>query len=70
MRTTVDLPESLLDEVQRTTKASTRNDALVIALEDYLRRQRRSRVIAAAGSMDIDLDVRKLRRAGDRRRDA
>lgn len=69
MRTTIDLPESLLDEVQRTTNASTRRDALIIALEDYLRRQRRNRVITAAGSMDIELDARKLRQAGDRRVD-
>jgi Arc/MetJ family transcription regulator len=69
MRTTIDLPEALLDEVQRTTKATTRRDALVIALEDYLRRQRRSRVIGAAGTMDVDLDVRTLRDLGNGRRD-
>jgi metal-responsive CopG/Arc/MetJ family transcriptional regulator len=70
MRTTIDLPEALLDEVQRTTQATTRRDALVIALEDYLRRQRRQRVIAAAGTMDMDLDVRALRDLGTERRDA
>jgi metal-responsive CopG/Arc/MetJ family transcriptional regulator len=70
MRTTIDLPEALLDEVQRTTQATTRRDALVIALEDYLRRQRRLRVIAAAGTMDMDLDVRALRDLGTERRDA
>jgi metal-responsive CopG/Arc/MetJ family transcriptional regulator len=70
MRTTIDLPEALLDEVQRTTQAATRRDALVIALEDYLRRQRRQRVIAAAGTMDMDLDVRALRDLGTERREA
>ncbi len=70
MRTTIDLPEALLDEVQRTTQASTRREALLIALEDYLRRQRRARVISAAGSMDLDLDVRALRALGNGRRDA
>jgi Arc/MetJ family transcription regulator len=69
MRTTIDLPEALLDEVLRTTKAGTRREALVIALEDYLRRQRRNRVIAAAGSIDLELDVRALRSAGDSRLD-
>lgn len=70
MRTTVDLPEALLDEVQRMTQATTRRDALVIALEDYLRRQRRLRVVAAAGTMEMDLDVRALRDLGIERRDA
>jgi hypothetical protein len=70
MRTTIDLPEALLDEVQRTTRATSRRDALVIALEDDLRRQRGSRVTAAAGTMDLDLDVRALRELGNRRQDA
>lgn len=67
MRTTVDLPEPLLEEVQAVTRASTRREALVIALEDYLRRQKLRAVIEAAGQLDLDLDVRALRDA-DRRR--
>ena len=64
MRTTVDLPEGLLDEVERVTNAGSRREALVIALEDYLRRQRRSRLIAAAGTLDLDVDPRALRAKG------
>jgi metal-responsive CopG/Arc/MetJ family transcriptional regulator len=67
MRTTIDLPEPLLDEVQAVTQASTRREALVIALEDYLRRQKLRAVISAAGDLDLELDVRALREA-DRRR--
>lgn len=67
MRTTIDLPEPLLDEVQAVTRASTRREALVIALEDYLRRQKLRAVISAAGDLDLELDVRALREA-DRRR--
>lgn len=67
MRTTVDLPEGLLDEVQAVTRASTRREALVIALEDYLRREKLRAVISAAGDLDLDMDVRALRSA-DRRR--
>lgn len=69
MRTTVDLPESLLDEVQRAAQTGTRREALIIALEDYLRRQRRRRVAEAAGDLDLDLDVRAVRRAGSQRLD-
>lgn len=67
MRTTVDLPEPLLDEVQAVSNAPTRREALVIALEDYLRRQKLRSVIDAAGTLDLDIDVRALR-AADRRR--
>ena len=69
MRTTVDLPESLLDEVQQAAQTSTRREALIVALEDYLRRQRRRRVVEAAGELDLDVDVRALRRAGNPRLD-
>ena len=69
MRTTVDLPEQLLTELQQTTEASSRREALIIALEDYLRRQRLRRVVAAAGELELDLDVRALRDAGGERLD-
>ncbi len=39
----------------------------MIALEDYLRRQKLRAVISAAGDLDLDMDVRALRSA-DRRR--
>ena len=67
MRTTIDLPEELMDEVQRVSHTSSRREALVTAMEDYLRRKRLRAVIAAAGTLELDIDVRALRDA-DRRR--
>lgn len=67
MRTTVELPEGLLDDVVRVTGARTRREALVAALQDFLRRQRLRRVVAAAGELEFDLDVRALRAAGEGR---
>ncbi len=64
MRTTVDLPEELLDEVQRTAGTSTRREALILALEDYIRRRRMRRVALAAGSLDFDVEAREIRDAG------
>ncbi len=69
MRTTIDIPEHLLEEVQRATEATTRREALIIVLEDYLRRHRRRRVVEAAGTLDIDLDVSEFRKLGNRRAD-
>ena len=69
MRTTIDLPEPLLEEVQRLAGTETRREALVLVLEDYVRRQRRRRVVEAAGTFDLDLDPRALRDAGKRRID-
>jgi Arc/MetJ family transcription regulator len=69
MRTTIDLPEGLLDDVLRATGATTRREALVAVLEDFLRQQRLRRVAEAAGGLDLDLDVRALRAAGEDRLD-
>ncbi len=67
MRTTLDIPEALLDQVQAIAGAPTRREAVIIALDDYLRRQRLQRVLAAAGTLDLDVDARVIRAAGDRR---
>lgn len=69
MRTTVDLPDDLLAAVQEESEAGTRREALIIALEDYVRRRRLERLARAAGTLDLDLDVRELREAGRRRLD-
>ena len=67
MRTTLDIPQHLLVEVQRLSEAPTRREAVIIAMEDYLRRQRLKRVIAAAGELDFDVDPRALRDADSAR---
>ncbi len=62
MRTTLDLPENLLQEVKRTAKTATRREAVVIALEDYLCRKRLLQVVEAAGDLQFDLDPKELRK--------
>ncbi|MBM4320124.1 MAG: hypothetical protein FJ125_09215 [Deltaproteobacteria bacterium] len=61
MRTAIDLPAELLDSVQEATGAPTRRQALVVALEDYLRRKRIEGVIEAAGTLEFDLEARQIR---------
>ena len=40
MKTTIDIPESLLEETLRRTRARTKRDAVVSALEQFNRLQR------------------------------
>lgn len=54
MRTTVDVPEKLLHDLAGVLKDKTRNEAVRIALDDYVRRRRRARLLALGGKMDID----------------
>lgn len=67
MRTTIDIPEDLLRDVEEVTGAATRREALIQALEEYLRRRRLQRVIDVAGTLDFDVDIRALRKR-DRKR--
>jgi len=67
VRTTVNIPEELLQEVQQLSRAGTRREALVIALEDYVRRQRLRRVMEAGGSLEFELAPREIRRQSNRR---
>lgn len=40
MKTTIDIPEEVLQDAMRFTHAATKRDAVVTALTDYNRRQR------------------------------
>lgn len=67
MRTTVDLPLPLLEEVEQLSKARSKKEALVIALEDYVRRKRLERVLSAEGRLEFSMDAQAIRKL-DRRR--
>ena len=54
MRTTVDLPEYLIEDVIRLTGASTKRDALIVALEDFVRRKAEEMLLEAPGTIDIE----------------
>ena len=54
MRTTVDLPEGLIEDVVRLTGARKKKDALRVALEEYVRRVRIEGLLALPGTIDIE----------------
>jgi hypothetical protein len=68
MRTTVDVPGSLLRDAQEAAGVSTRKEALIIALSEFVRRRRLRRVAEAAGKLEFDIEVRDVRRLDRRRR--
>ena len=74
MRTTLDIPEELLRDVAAILKTKKRNEAVRLALSDFVRRNRRRALLAMRGSLDIedaspDLERAELEdtRAADRR---
>jgi len=61
MRTTIEIPEELLKEVMKITGATTKSQAIKLALEDKIAQTKRMRLIAMKGSIDLDLDLDVLR---------
>lgn len=50
MKTTIDIPENELRDAMRFTKAKTKREAVVRALEDFNRRRRMAELVKYAGT--------------------
>ncbi len=54
MRTTIDIDDTLMEDVVRLTGARKKKEALRIALEEYVRRVRIDALLALPGTIEID----------------
>ncbi len=57
MRTTLDLPEHLLDEAMKTTHISTKTKVIITALEELIRKSKISGLKKFKGKIDLDIDM-------------
>jgi Arc/MetJ family transcription regulator len=62
MRTTLDLPESLLDEAQRLLGFKSKTDTVVLSLTELVRRRRIDELKSLAGKVRLELDLEQSRR--------
>jgi Arc/MetJ family transcription regulator len=62
MKTTVDIPESELQEAIRHTGAKTKREAVVIALSELNRRRRLQKLAEKFGTFDEFMTQEELRR--------
>lgn len=62
MRTTLDLPEDLVNEVKAILGFKSKTDTIVFALTEIVRRAKRRKLIAMFGKVKIDIDLDKSRR--------
>jgi Arc/MetJ family transcription regulator len=70
MKTTVDIPEQMLAEAMRHTRAKSKREAIVTAIEDFNRHKRMAELVKYSGTSDTllsneqieDLDKKRLRR--------
>ncbi len=61
MRTTLDLPEDLIDQAMKAAKINTKTKVIIIALEDLIRKSKISRLKEFKGKIDLDIDMNAVR---------
>lgn len=62
MRTTLDLPEELLEEARRGLGFRSKTDTIVLALRELVRRQRLDELKGLLGRVELDVDIPRSRR--------
>ena len=61
MRTTLDLPENLLNEAMKATHTRTKTGVIVLALEELIRKSKISELKKYKGKIDLGIDLDTLR---------
>ena len=61
MRTTLDLPESLISEAMKITHTDTKTGVIVLALKELIRKSKISDLKKFKGKIDLDIDLETIR---------
>jgi Arc/MetJ family transcription regulator len=62
MRTTLDVPEELLNEAQRLLQFKSKTDTVIFSLRELIRRKRIQELKEMAGTIRLDVDLDRSRR--------
>ena len=62
MRTTLDIPEGLMDEALRITQSRTKTELIKLALENIIQKNKIIGLKKYRGKVNIDLDLDALRK--------
>ena len=62
MRTTLDIPENLIEEAQRLLGFKSKTDTVILSLQELIRRRRIEELKNLLGSVRLELDVSASRR--------
>jgi Arc/MetJ family transcription regulator len=68
MRTTLDLPEELVEAARRALGFKSKTDTVVLALRELVRRRRLDELKALMGRVRLDVDTARSRRRPPRAR--
>jgi len=61
MRTTLDLPEDLIDEAMKASQINTKTKGIITALEELIRKSNISGLKKYKGKVDLDIDMNTIR---------
>lgn len=61
MRTTLDLPEALVDEAMALTHAKTKTDLIKLALQNLIQREKVKELKNFFGKVDLEIDLDQMR---------
>ena len=61
MRTTVDLPQALVEEACRLSNLRTKREAIIAGLEELIRARRREELRHWAGKVELAIDIARSR---------
>ena len=67
MRTTLDLPEPLIEEARRLLGFKSKTDTVVVSLEELVRNKRIEELKSMLGKVKLEIDLPKSRRRPRRR---
>jgi Arc/MetJ family transcription regulator len=67
MRTTLDIPQELIEEVQRLLGFKSKTDTVIVSLRDLIRRRRIDELKTLMGSVQLDIDLPTSRRRSKRK---
>jgi hypothetical protein len=61
MRTTLDLPESLLEEAMSLTHTQTKTEVIKLALNNLIQKEKIQDLKSFFGKLDLEIDLNELR---------
>lgn len=62
MKTSIDIPDDILEDAIKYSNASTKREAVVTAMRDYVRRRRMAELVRHAGTCEDLVSVEELER--------
>jgi hypothetical protein len=62
VRTTLDLPDGLIEEAQELLNFKSKTDVVILSLKELIRQKRIEELKSLAGKIDLKIDLKKQRR--------